>query len=45
MVADYHHSRSIDLGNRIPIGEPWLDGATCDGFLVVLPYPFGQMRM
>ncbi len=41
MVADYHHSRSIDLGHRVPIGEPWLDGATCDGFLVALPYPFG----
>ncbi|MGY8769629.1 MAG: suppressor of fused domain protein [Pirellulales bacterium] len=24
----------------MPIGEPWIEGATCDVFLVSPPYPF-----
>jgi hypothetical protein len=28
--------------HSLPIGEPWLEGATCDHFLVSLPYPFGE---
>jgi hypothetical protein len=41
MVASYHHTRHLGLGQRLPLGEPWLEGATCDAFLVSLPYPFG----
>jgi hypothetical protein len=41
MVAHYHHTEHLGLGHRLPIGEPWLEGATCDAFLVSLPYPFG----
>jgi hypothetical protein len=41
LAADYHHSQRLALGSRLPIGEPWLEGATCDAFLVSLPYPFG----
>jgi hypothetical protein len=42
MIAHYHHGRSLDLFHSLPVGEPWLDGATCDHFLVSLPYPFGE---
>jgi hypothetical protein len=42
MVAHYHHDRSLDMFHSLPIGQPWLDGATCDHFLVSLPYPFGE---
>jgi hypothetical protein len=41
IVAWYHHTRRLGLGHRLPLGEPWLAGATCDAFLVSLPYPFG----
>jgi hypothetical protein len=40
-VADYHHSQGLTLGHRLALGEPWLEGATCDAFLVSPPYPFG----
>jgi hypothetical protein len=41
MVAHYHHDRHLDIFHSLPVGQPWLDGATCDHFLVSLPYPFG----
>jgi hypothetical protein len=41
MAAWYHGSRGLGVGHTLPIGEPWLPGATCDFFLVSLPYPFG----
>ncbi len=34
-------SQRLDLGHTVPIGEPWLPGASCDHLLVSLPYPFG----
>jgi hypothetical protein len=42
MVAHYHHDLSLGMFHSMPIGEPWLDGATCDHFLISLPYPFGE---
>jgi hypothetical protein len=41
MAATYHHTEHLALGQRLPIGEPWLPGATCDAFLVSRPHPFG----
>jgi hypothetical protein len=41
LAADVHHSQRLALGSRLLVGEPWLEGATCDAFLVSLPYPFG----
>jgi hypothetical protein len=41
IVASYHQTRRLGVGQRLPLGEPWLEGATCDAFLVSLPYPFG----
>jgi hypothetical protein len=42
MVAHYHRDRHLNMFHSLPIGQPWLDGATCDHFLVSLPYPFGE---
>jgi hypothetical protein len=25
----------------MPIGEPWVNGSSCDHFLISLPYPYG----
>ena len=41
MAAYYHHTEGLDVGHTLPIGRPWLAGATCDHLLVSLPYPFG----
>ena len=41
MVAHYHCTEKLGLFHIFPIGEPWLDGASCDAFLVSLPYTFG----
>jgi hypothetical protein len=44
MVAFYHATGGeyeLDLGHTMPIGRPWLPGATCDHLLVSLPYPWG----
>ncbi len=41
MAATYHHAEKLATGHRLPIGEPWLPGATCRAFLVSRPYPFG----
>ncbi|KRA32847.1 hypothetical protein ASD81_13060 [Nocardioides sp. Root614] len=41
MTVFYHRGGRLDLGHTMPIGEPWLPGATCDHLLVSLPYPFG----
>jgi len=40
MVTYYHHTRGLDVGHTFPIGRPWLPGASCEHFLVSLPYPF-----
>ncbi len=42
MIAHYHHDKTLGSFHSIPIGQPWLEGATCDHFLVSLPYPFGE---
>jgi hypothetical protein len=41
MAAWYHAKEGLGLGHTLPIGEPWLPGATCDCLLVSLPYPHG----
>lgn len=44
MIAFYHASGgsdALDLGHTVPIGRPWLPGATSDHLLVSLPYPWG----
>ncbi len=41
MAAYYHSTEGLGIGHTLPIGEPWLPGASCDHFLVSLPYPFG----
>jgi hypothetical protein len=41
MVAAYHHTGRLALGSRLPLGQPWLEGATCDAFLLSVPHPFG----
>jgi hypothetical protein len=40
-VAYHHHTRGLAPGHRLPLGEPWIEGATCDAFLVSAPHPFG----
>lgn len=45
MTAYYHagpDEQRLDVGHTVPIGEPWIDGSSCDHFLLSLPYPFGQ---
>jgi len=41
MIAHYHHTEGLDIGHTLPIGRPWCAGASCEAFLVSLPYPFG----
>jgi hypothetical protein len=41
MVAHYHHMEHLGLHHTLPIGEPWQKDASCDHFLVSLPYAFG----
>lgn len=44
MIANYHADQvfgRLDVGRSIKIGRAWLRGATCDHFLVSLPYPYG----
>lgn len=45
MAAYYHagpEEQRLDVGHTVPIGEPWIEGSSCDHFVVSLPYPFGQ---
>ena len=43
MVAYFHADPcyGVHLGKIINIGRAWMNGATCDQFLVSLPYPLG----
>lgn len=43
MVSHFHAdpTHELDIGSVVRIGRPWIDGSTCDSFLVSLPYPFG----
>jgi hypothetical protein len=41
MVAHYHRTEKLGPFHMFPIGQPWLDDASCDAFLVSLPYLFG----
>jgi hypothetical protein len=41
MVAHYHRTETLAPFHTLPIGEPWLEGASCDSFLISLPYTFG----
>ena len=41
MATYYHHTHELGHGHTIPIGGPWIPGATCDHLLVSKPYPLG----
>ncbi|MEW6741856.1 MAG: suppressor of fused domain protein [Planctomycetota bacterium] len=41
MAAWYHYREGLGVGHTMPIGEPWLPGASCEYFLVSLPFPYG----
>jgi len=41
MTVFYHRGGKLGLGHTVPLGDPWMEGSTCDHFLVSLPYPFG----
>jgi hypothetical protein len=44
MTAYYHAGEAaqrLDVGQTVPIGEPWLPGSVCDHLLVSVPYIFG----
>ena len=41
MSAYYHRSQGLDQGHTVPLGEPWVEGSSCDHYLVSLPYPLG----
>lgn len=41
MAAWYHSTDGLGLGHTMPIGEAWIPGASCDHFLISLPYPYG----
>jgi hypothetical protein len=40
-AAAFHQASGLDLGDRLPLGEPWQPDATCDGLFVCRPHPFG----
>jgi hypothetical protein len=41
MLTYYHSKHSLAMGHSLPLGEPWLEGSTCDQLLISLPYPLG----
>jgi hypothetical protein len=41
MAAWYHSTHGLGPGHTLPIGEGWLPSASCDHFLLSLPYPHG----
>ena len=41
MAAWYHETDGLGLGHTLPIGGGWVPGASCDHFLISLPYPYG----
>ncbi|MFD6971561.1 suppressor of fused domain protein [Streptomyces sp. NPDC059949] len=42
MIAYYHcGGHQLDLEHSMPIGEPWVPGASCDHLLISLPYLHG----
>ena len=42
MVSHRHISDPLGAWHLLPIGEPWLEDATCDVFFLSPPYPFGE---
>lgn len=41
MVASFHASYPLSIGQTVNIGRPWMDGSAADHLLVSLPYPYG----
>ena len=41
MVAHRHTYDPLGKWHTLPIGEPWVDNATCDTFFISPPYTFG----
>jgi hypothetical protein len=37
-VVYYHGVQPLDIGDTVPIGEPWLPGSACNHLLVSAPY-------
>jgi hypothetical protein len=42
VAAAHHQTHGLRPGDRLPLGEPWLYGATCDAFLVSATHPLGS---
>ncbi len=41
MIAHRHVSDPLGKWHLMPIGQPWLDGSSCDVLFISPPYPFG----
>ena len=41
MISHRHLSDPLGKWHLMPIGEPWIENATCDVFFISPPYPFG----
>src|ERR1044071_8409766 len=41
MLTFYHHNNKLDYGHTLPLGEPWMPGATHVHVLISTPYPLG----
>jgi Suppressor of fused protein (SUFU) len=37
-VVYYHGAQPLDVGDTVPIGEPWLPGSSCTHLLISAPY-------
>jgi len=42
MVAYYHRNQGLGVGHTLPIGEPWMEGSSCDHLLISKPYLLGS---
>ena len=41
MAAYYNRTQGLGVGHTLPIGEPWIEGSSCDHLLISKPYPLG----
>ena len=41
ITAFYNCDYPLGLGGIVELGEPWIEGSSCDHVLVSLPYPYG----
>jgi hypothetical protein len=40
-TVHYHSSNRLGIGHTFPVGDPWVNGSSCDHVLVSKPYPLG----